>query len=239
MKPLAIFYHCTFFLGEVSKPLQNAPVIVAGQMGKLGVNGLLKVASEFHVGVNGFTESVPLVKLLIPGKAVVKYHGLESRSENLTICALHEWAKVHPGWNVLYLHSKGATAPPGSPKAANADLWRATMMADLVTRWRDCVGHLDAGYDIVCSHWRWHAADGTQHIPAGNFLWVKSDFIASLPSMHERERIKQDGVGALESRYESEVFWGNGARPKVRQFRPDAGSGIPLAAQFIPATVTI
>ena len=238
MKPICIAYHGLFFLGDPPKFLPNAFGIVFRQMEQLRKTGLLKSAKEMFVGINGGIESKQYVDRCIPEKAKVTYHGLKSRSENLTICQLHEWSKTHPGWNVLYFHAKGSSSEPGSPKAEIATEWRNTMMADLVTRWQGCVGFLDAGYDIVCSHWRWNAADGTQHIPAGNHIWVKSDFVAKLPSMHERARIKEDGIGALTSRYESEVFWGNGPRPNVKQFRENAGSGIPLAPQFIPATLT-
>lgn len=94
-------------------------------------------------------------------------------------------------------------------------------MFDLVSNWRRSVADLESGYDIVCSSWLWGQCDGTQNIPAGNFLWIKSDFAATLPSILMRDRIKRDGVGALSSRYESEVYWGNGPRPKVQCWRPD------------------
>lgn len=234
---IAIFYHGLFFLGEPPSFLPAAASIVASQMSLIRVSGLLQAATEIHVGINGGEESKPFVSRLIWPKASVTYHGLQSHSENLTLAMLQEWVKTHPGWNVLYLHSKGATAQPGTPKALNSSLWRETMMADLVVKWRNCVAALNAGYDIICSHWRWNAADGTQHIPAGNFLWITSDFAAKLPSIYLRDRIKQDGIGALSSRYEAEVLWGNGPRPNVLQFRPHAGSGIPLAAQVNPVTV--
>ena len=105
--------------------------------------------------------------------------------------------------------------------------WRHAMMQDLVMGWRECVAALDAGSDIACSHWMWNMADGTQHIPAGNFLWVKSEFAAALPSMFLRDRIKVSGISSLESRYEAEVFWGNGKRPSVYQVRPNGGGGVP------------
>lgn len=227
-RPIAIFFHSVFIID--GQPLPNAVNIVHRQMSQLAQCGLLNACTELHVGVNGGEESRKYVDAYIPPKAKVTYHGTASRAENPTLVVLQEWVKTHPGWNVLYFHSKGATATPGSAKAANADEWRGTMMADLVTRWRQCVEFL-ATHDVVCSHWRWNAADGTQHIPAGNFLWTTSDFVATLPSLFLRSRIQQDGIGALSSRYEAEVMWGNGPRPTVKQFRPYAGSGIPLAAQ--------
>lgn len=227
MKPCAVFFHGLFFLGDPPKHLPQAGCIVANQMVQLSNSGLWDAATEIHVGINGGEESIPVATAIIPGKARLKYHGLASRAENLTIVMLHEWAKAHPGWNVLYFHSKGATHAPDSDYGRNVSApWREGMMTDLVLNWRQCVTDLDT-HDIACSHWLWNMADGTQHIPAGNFLWVTSDFVAQLPSMYLRDRIKSDGIGAVTSRFEAEVFWGNGPRPSVQQYRPNGGGGVP------------
>jgi hypothetical protein len=154
-------------------------------------------------------------------------HGLECKTENLTIYELEKWAPEHPGWFVLYLHAKGATHPHGSPYGETISKpWRQGMMQDLVTNWRRCVWDLESGYDIACSFWLWNMCDGTQHLPEGNFLWVKSDFVAKLPSILERDRIKVSGIGSPESRWEAEVHWGNGPRPKVKQYRSHGWSGV-------------
>ncbi len=138
---------------------------------------------------------------------------------------LHEFCKANPGWHVLYFHAKGSTKTKPS-ETMHANDWRRGMMHDLVLNWRECLPLLDT-HDIVCSHWKWNQChDRSQHIPAGNFLWITSDFAATLPSMLERERIRNDGIGALSSRYEAECFWGNGPRPRVFQFRP-TGPGMP------------
>jgi hypothetical protein len=101
------------------------------------------------------------------------------------------------------------------------------MMKDLVENWRTCVEDLKT-HDITCSHWMWNmGSDQSQHIPAGNFLWITSNFAARLPSMFERQRIKDSGISHVDSRYESEVYWGNGPRPEVKQYRPNGGDGVP------------
>jgi hypothetical protein len=227
MKPIAIWYHCLYVLGDPPKPIAAASWIVAEQMAQIAESGLLDAAAEMHVGINGSDddESYPLATR-IPSKAQVTYHGLQSRSENLSIVMLHEWAKTHPDWFVFYCHSKAATHQIGTPYFNSASAWRRGMMEDLVLNWRQCVLDLET-HDIACSHWGWNLADGTQHIPMGNFLWATSNFIAQLPSMFLRDRIKQDGIAALSSRYEAEVFWGNGPRPNVKQYHPNGGNGIP------------
>jgi hypothetical protein len=226
MKPIAIFYHALFVIGDPPKPLPAAFPIVEEQMNSLHDSGLLKAASEFHVGINGGAESESIANDVLPYKAKVTYHGLQSRAENLTIVMLENWVKTHPGWNVLYFHAKSSTHSPDSDYGKFASAWRKGMMEDVVHNWRTCVEDLKT-HDIACSHWMWNMADGTQHIPAGNFLWITSDFAAKLPSIYLRERIKTSGIAALESRFESEVFWGNGPRPNVKSYRPNGGGGVP------------
>ncbi len=226
MKPIAIFFHGLFFLGDRHMP--NAGCIISNQITQMINSGLWEAADEIHFGINGDDESKPAAASIIPPKAKVTFHGLESRSENLTVVMLCDWAKTHPGWNVLYLHAKSSSHPPDSEYARNvAGPWREGMMSDLVINWTKCVDALD-GHDIVCSHWLWNQGwDRSQHIPCGNFLWLTSDFAADLPSMYLRERIKQDGIGAATSRYESEVHWCNGRRPNVKEMRPGGGGGVP------------
>lgn len=228
-KPIAVWYHCLFALGKPPAYLPAAPEIVAEQMACLKTSGLEDAATEIHIGVNGTkAESEPFAGIFFPAKAEVTYHGLQCRNELRTILMLEKWVPTHPNWNVLYFHSKGATHAPDSHYGHNVSApWRIGMMQDLVLGWKNCVAELDAGHDIVCSHWLWNMADGTQHIPAGNFLWLQSNFVAELPSFMIRDRLKVSGLDSVESRFEAEVKWGNGRRPNVFQFRPNGGAGVP------------
>ncbi len=216
---IAIFYHALFYFGTPPKLSPNALAIVHEQMFDLRESGLLEACEEMVVGVNGGAESVPVVRYVIPEKSRVIMHGLESRSENLTIVKLCEWAKTHPGWVILYFHTKGITHTPGTEYHHVAGIWRRTMMKDLVTNWKQCVQDLRNGHDIACSCWEWGMCDGTQNIPPGNFLWLRSDFVNKLPSIYDRARIKQSGISSAESRFEAEVHWGNGPKPQVKQYR--------------------
>lgn len=228
MKPIAIFYHCLFFHGTPIEFRHNAFNIVHDQMTMIRASGLLDAAMYFLVGINGGKESSDVANLVIPAKAVRVMHGLQSKAENLTIVELEKWVKSNPDWVVLYFHAKGCTHPPDSDYGNRVSApWRMSMMQDLVMNWRQCVSDLEAGHDIACSHWMWNMADGTQHIPAGNFLWTTSNFAAKLPSIFLRDRIKVSGISAAESRFEAEVYWGNGPRPNVKQYRPNGGGGVP------------
>lgn len=229
MRPkIATFYHCLFFHGDPPEFKIGAYNIVSEQMEQLKQSGLIDECEQMIVGCNGGKESEEVARLVIPPKAKMIYHGLQSKAENLTIIELERWAPLHLDWLILYFHSKGATHEPGSAYGDGVSTpWRRAMMEDLVMGWRDCVDTLQSGADIVCSHWMWNLADGTQHIPAGNFLWVTARFAANLPSMYLRERIKESGIDSAESRFEAEVKWGNGRRPIVSQMRPNGGGGVP------------
>ena len=225
----AIWYHTLLTRGTSPEPWPLSIQITIEAMEALRTSGLLDACDELNVGINSLEiEAADYALVALPPKAKIIWHG-RAFSENLTICALHEWCKTHPGWAVLYFHCKGgASHEPGSPYLVGvSEPWRRTMTAYMVGGWRQCVADLESGADIVCCHWLWNMADGSQHIPAGNFAWLNSNFVASLPSMYDRERIKQDGIGAASSRYEAEVFWGNGRRPVVSQHMPNGGGGVP------------
>lgn len=224
---IAIWYHCLFYHGDPLEMRMNAMNIVMEQWEQVRSTGLEEAASEIVIGINGTEESAEIGRLIFPKRATLLLHGAQSKAENLTLVALEEWVKTHPDYAVLYFHAKGCTHPAGESYGENVSApWRRGMMADLVGNWRQCVADL-ASHDIACSHWMWNMADGTQHIPAGNFLWATSNFIATLPSIFLRDRIKVSGIASAESRYEAEVYWGNGPRPNVRQYRPNGGGGVP------------
>lgn len=219
MNPIAIFYHCLLFRGD---PPDLAPVafqIVNEQMRLLEQSGILGAASEMTVGINGGEESVAVAKLLVPHKARFVMHGLGSKSENLTIVELEKWLPGHENWYVLYFHAKGCTHGAAETLASRT-LWRRCMERHLIGNWRQCVADLDLGFEAVGCHWMAPpATPPTQYIFAGNFWFAKASFLRTLPSIMERARIKQSGIGALESRYESEVWIGNGPRPpRVRDY---------------------
>lgn len=227
MKPIAIFYHCLFVLDDPPRVMTRAAEIVHEQMRRIGASGLTDAATEIHVGVNGGNESIQFVADNITSKAHVTFHGLQSRSECLTIVDLQEWVKTHAGWNVLYFHSKAATHDPNSDYGKIATAWREGMMADLVENWRQCVEDLET-HEVCCSHFmREMGWDKSQNIACGNFWWATSDFLRTVPDIYLRERIKQDGIGALSSRFEAEVWLSNGKIPVVKEYRPGGGNGVP------------
>lgn len=230
MKPLAIFYHALFYHGTPPELRLNAVQIVQEQMWLLQNSGLAAAASEIVVGLNGPVDKTrAMAALYLPAKARLVMHGPDSFAENLTIVELEKWVPHHLDSYVLYFHAKGCTHPVGEPYGDNVSApWRRAMMQDLIANWRECVAALDAGAELVCSHFMRGMADGTQNIAAGNFFWARASFLATLPSIFKRDRIKESGIAAAASRYEAEVWIGNGPRlPRVKEFRPNGGGGVP------------
>lgn len=218
MSRIAIFFHGVFIIE--GKLLDAAVPIIHGQMRELKECGLYEACDELHVGINGTAaESGPFVAATILPAVELKYHGAESRNENSTLLMIEKWVKAHKGedWNVLYFHSKGVTHPSGH---ADTTRWRKCMAKHLVTNWRQCVADLEFGFDVAGNHYMTgKQTPPGQTIFAGNFWWSKLSHLETLPSIMERDRIKISGIGALDSRYESEIWLFNGDKPpKVRNY---------------------
>jgi hypothetical protein len=182
--------------------------------------GLHDAASEIICGINGGEESAKIAGALLPEKASLHFHGAQCRNECRTIRMIEEWLPGHEDYYVLYFHSKGATKHHWDVRATR---WRECMQKHCVAFWRRCVAALDSGYDACGCHWFMPPRTPPgQHIFAGNFWWVKASFLKTLPSIMDRDRIKLSGIDSLESRYESEVWLGNGPRiPNVKDFHPN------------------
>jgi hypothetical protein len=221
MRPIAIFYHCLFCLGNPPELVPHAFDVVGEQMAALRSSDLMGAASMLTVGINGGSESREYADLVIPSYAKRVYHGLESRSENLTIIEIEKWVPDHPGWDVLYFHAKGATHTEESDYGKQCTRWRKCMMLRCVEQWRNAVDAL-IDHDAAGCHWlTGMTALKDQNLFGGNFFWATSEFLAKLPSMYKRDRIKVSGISSAESRYEAEVWIGNGPMPKVKDLAPD------------------
>jgi hypothetical protein len=218
---IAIFYHCLFYFGDPPDLYMNAVQIVASQMAALKISGLEDAASEIVIGINGGSESEDVARTILPYKAKLVFHGLQSKSENMTIRVMEKWLPTHEDWLVLYFHSKGATHDIATEYGIFDAKWRECMMTQCVDSWRRCVADLEFA-DAVGCHWlTGQGWDHSQHYFAGTFFWARASFLRTLPSIMDRERIKISGLASAESRYEAEVWIGNGPRlPIVRDYHP-------------------
>lgn len=222
MKNIAIFYHCLFIKDGAVLP--SALRIIKEQMDLLQSTGLLEACQYFGVGINGGQESVGMAEEFIPRKANINFHGLDSHNENASIVQLEQWLPTHQDWYVLYFHCKGATHPYDDYSRSR---WRSCMTRTVINNWQQCVKDMDEGYDSVGCHWMTYPQTPKgQSIWAGTFFWCKSDFLLTLPSIMDRARIKESGLKASASRYEAEVWIGNGPTlPKVKDYHPNWNPG--------------
>lgn len=221
---IVIFYHTAFRIG--TQHLISSRPIVHEQMTALRTSGLENSASEIYVGVNGDATSAVHSDGLLPTKSVVSYHGVDSRNENLTLVMIEEWLKKNTSEAyICYFHAKGCTHPLND---ALRTPWRRCMNRHVIHNWRLCVEAIESGSEAAGCHWMIPPATPSgQFIFGGNFWWAKASFLRTLPSIYERARIKESGIGSLESRYESEVWIGNGPRPPiVKDFHPNWNPGL-------------
>jgi len=218
--PIIIFFHCCFNID--GKHLPASRPIVHEQMKLLKHSGLEDAASEIYVGINGGPESMPHAAGLLPKKAQVVYHGTQCRNELRTLLMIEDWCRRNTGEAYIFsFHSKGASHAPDSDYAKNmATPWRQRLMLHCVTEWRRCVLDLHSGFEACGCHWlSGQGWDKSQHYFAGSFAWFRASFFRTIPSVMTRQRIKDSGVDALESRYEVEVHLGNGPRlPLVKNY---------------------
>ena len=196
--------------------------IVMGQMRRLEMSGLSNAATSITIGVNGGQESEAIVRSIIPERANLVLHGLESRCENPTLVLLEEWLKTHSEEAyVLYFHAKGSSHDPLSRYGRYDNRWRECMMRSCIDNWRRCVNDL-ANVESVGCHWlTGQGPDRSQHYFAGTFFWGRASFLRTLPSIRNRDRIRLSGIASAESRYEAEVWIGNGKRlPTIVDYHP-------------------
>lgn len=226
MSRIIVFYHCLFGFEDAQGRFEERPqafAIVHEFVTILRDSGLLDAASEIIFGINGGEESEDYANLIIPTKARKVYHGLKSRAENLTIIEIEKWLKNNPHDNtvIFYAHAKGVTHDPSHSYTEFSTRWRRCMLSRVIANWRQCVEDLNSAAEAVGCHWLTGMADGTQNIFAGNYWAARASYLATLPSMYQRERIKTSGIAAKDSRYEAEVWIGFGPRlPIVRDYHP-------------------
>lgn len=228
--PIAVFYHCLFSIGSragssvepARTPLEPGPLpaaiaIVRSQIEAMTRSGLLDAADRIFIGVNGGLEALEIVADLLPAKAVVHLHGLGCRNELRTLLMLEGFVDevsrldAETDWLVCYHHAKGASHPVGDDQNAR---WRRCMERHVIGDWRSCVAALKQGYDAAGAHYLTPPSTPDGHrIFAGNFFWARSRYMATVTPLLDRERIRTSGVETLESRYEAEVYVGNGRKP--------------------------
>jgi|GEM_PF-2274809 hypothetical protein len=139
---------------------------------------------------------------------------LDGEFEQPTLRLARDWALVNPDGMVLYAHAKGSANLSPVQEA-----WRESMTIDVITRWRECIAQLSAGYDVAGAHWLDPVvypnmliatqANGGSQTPffGGNFWWATAAYLISLP------------VPSALTRWGAERWIGLG-HPKAADMRP-------------------
>lgn len=219
---IVVFYHCYLFSGDPPELLSNALAVVVSQMNRLIGSGLAAAADEITIGINGGIESYEVARLFVPPKARIELHGLNSKCENLTLVLLEDWLRHNQDEaHVLYFHAKSSSHNPNTDYGRFDWAWCDCMMRHCVDNWHQCVVDLST-FEAVGCHWlTGQAQDHSQNYFAGTFWWARASYLRTLPSIFERARIKMSGIASAESKYEAEVWIGNGPRlPTVKDYHP-------------------
>lgn len=209
MRSIAIFYHCLLNSKERHIDQDYALTLIATQMSALKESGLQDAAQNIFVGVNGNSSDAFPVAMLSPDKATVINHGEGATTEIPTLNILKAFSADHPGWAILYHHTKGVSTPN------QQDGWRRRMENACVWGWQSCVRAITEGADAAGCHWLTPEQNpGTIASPffGGTFWWAKSEYINTLPPLPEP---------TWQNRYEAETWIGKGPRrPRVVDFFP-------------------
>ena len=155
--------------------------------------------------VLGDSDGLKFVESIWP----VAYHGERfGEFETPTLQRLWEDCRANPTGAVMYVHSKGVSAPTDPVKAA----WRRLMTRHVVGRWRENLDKL-AIADILGVDWQQSAS--YPHFQ-GNFWMARADWIARLDSPTEhRARGGPWIAGQMWDRMHAEMWVGSKAYHQV------------------------
>lgn len=219
MKPIAIFYATVFFQTDGS-PFPWSVKFNDKYMKDLRDSGLMAAQSHFVASINGGQESEIYAKLCLP-EAQHRFQGLDSQGNSVLVQEMRNFCAEHPGWNVLFFHSKGL-AHHTQEYASYVEFearWIACMVNACIYNWRTCVADLGT-HDSVGCHWmRNVGVPPVDNIWGGTFYWVTSDFFATRTPMLECPLVKQYGITSWEARATSEQYIGIGPTlPRTKDY---------------------
>jgi hypothetical protein len=172
MANIAVFYHVYQYGDWIN---------VFREQEKLIVDSSLEDRSNFiHLGING-NQNIDVRE-----KFNLVFNEEPWSEETPTLLSLREFAIQNPGWNILYLHTKGVTCPMNSTRD-----WRNVMGHFCVERWKDCVEKLKS-HDAVGCLYMDHCYYGYFPHFSGNFWWATSDYISRLDNSYLTGGIRQN-----------------------------------------------
>lgn len=206
---------------------QNDTSITLEQTELLEKTGLLDAAQEVNIMVHFKMDSFEWLRERWKYRNNVRFHvfGEEYRTwcEATTMHYIQEFAHhADREYYVLYMSNKGVTHPPND--GTNQTEWRHYMQYWNVEKWRECVAHLDEGYDTCGASFLAHE----QYSPfyAGNFFWARTSYLRRCKRLKTpAENNFQPQMGhPYHHRYDLEYWHGSG-NPKWYDMHPGAYPG--------------
>lgn len=138
---------------------------------KITKSGLYKNVEKIYIGLVGnLNQDVSFWNK----KIECIYWADDSNYEFLTLDKLIQFCKNNVNDKVLYIHTKGVSAPPEHKEAI--DDWRKYMSYFLIENYELCLNKLEE-YDICGVDW---VEQPAKHF-SGNFWWANASYINSLP----------------------------------------------------------
>jgi hypothetical protein len=157
-------------------------------------SNLISLLEFVFVNNIGDPLDVHKIQKLHPKIIVVNYSKDLTLFENCTIRTMHQFAKLHPHYNLLYMHTKGVSHAKNSIYIDNIFSWNDFMMHSLIDNHLQCISLLKV-YDAVSCNIRPKTIYQPNPIHfSGNFWWTTTNYIASIP------------IDYLKDKYDAE-FW--------------------------------
>jgi len=117
---------------------------------------------------------------------VIYYTENTMEFENVTIRLLSVFAKLHPDYKILYMHTKGISYGSDHVFYNGVKAWNQFMMYCLVDQYEKCLPILKV-YDTVGVNYRPLEHGNGQHY-SGNFWWATAEYIKHLPIHYLKDK---------------------------------------------------
>ena len=117
---------------------------------------------------------------------VVHYTENTMEFENITIRLISVFAKLHPEYKILYMHTKGISYGTDHVFYKGVKAWNHFMMYCLVDQYKKCLPILKV-YDTVGTNYRPLEHGNGQHY-SGNFWWATANYIQHLPIQYLKDK---------------------------------------------------
>lgn len=180
-KPIRIFYHLN--------DLPGAFDLMSEQLSRMEDAGLLDAAHKVMFCTNGTELNFRGLMDVMGSRQNVMFQHVSNRTDHweyptLELLRKNAVATMNDDeeFYVCYIHLKGLSRP-GDQRVTD---WRNFMEHYTIDKWKECVAHLDAGYDLV----------GTNIIEqpwlhsSGNFWWSRSGYVKKLPALPDPTKLQ-------------------------------------------------